>query len=255
MESARKLKRRGVVQELRALARECGVQQCRDDSGEAKVKAMLESIVSAASSENVTLARDAFRRYQECLHPEGRAETPAEKTQEQVATASSFRLRGTSFLLTFNWDFFGKPLPDGTKSPASAEELWSVWCSWRSERARTLGVKQSTSTLEASLNSELAGRVHLHWKVNLEKSVDTCDVSPFAFHGVRPDFRTTQVAARADTRKARGANFFEASNRTHFYTYVEKVGTLSAVFLYKGSTLLPPRAGRECAGPLFSPRA
>ena len=81
MESARKLKRRGVVKELRALARECGAEQCRDDSGEVKVKAMLESIVSAASSENVALARDAFQRYQECLHPEVPPETSAEKTQ------------------------------------------------------------------------------------------------------------------------------------------------------------------------------
>ena len=73
MESARKLKRRGVVKELRALARECGAEQCRDDSGEAKVKAMLESIVSLASAENVASARDAFRRYQKMFAPRGPA--------------------------------------------------------------------------------------------------------------------------------------------------------------------------------------
>jgi len=36
------------------------------------------------------------------------------------AKQGEFRLRGKSFLFTWNWDFLGKDLPDGTPPPADA---------------------------------------------------------------------------------------------------------------------------------------
>ena len=103
-------------------------------------------------------------------------------------------------------------------------ELWQTWLDWNKEQEQELEVLQSTSTLERSLQSDLADRVHFHWKVNLKEALDEPDTSLFAFHGVKPDTRPTVVAA--PTKQARGANFAEASNRAHFYTWVAKIGTL-----------------------------
>ena len=83
-------------------------------------------------------------------------------------------------------------------------------------KRQELEVEQSTSTLERSLHSDLAGRVHFHWKVNLKTTLDEPSTLLFAFHGVRPDARPTFVTAA--TKQARGANFAEASHRGHFYT-------------------------------------
>ena len=55
----------------------------------------------------------------------------------------------------------------------------------------------------------------------------------FDFHGVRPDVRPTVVAVRKDTNKARGANFQEASDRAHFYTWAPKNGTLHSASNYQ----------------------
>ena len=95
---------------------------------------------------------------------------------------------------------------------------------WEQNKRQELEVEQSTSTLERSLHSDLAGRVHFQWKVNLKTTLDEPSTLLFAFHGVRPDARPTFVTAA--TKQARGANFAEASNRGHFYTWVDKVGSL-----------------------------
>ena len=55
------------------------------------------------------------------------------------------------------------------------------------------------------------------------------DAPCLSFHGVLPDVRPTFAAGAAAAqpgRKARGANFAEASNRAHFYAWAPKVGTL-----------------------------
>ena len=101
-----------------------------------------------------------------------------------------------------------------------------MWRSWKHERARLLGVRQSTSTLEASLRSDIEGRVHLHWKVNLEGALNQTTTDGLDFLGVRPDARATAVPSDSIRKKARGANFLEASNRAHFYVWAPKEGTL-----------------------------
>ena len=161
--------------------------------------------------------------------------TELEKAEASPQPAA-FRLRGNSFLFTCNWDFFRKPFLDGSATAANCEELWKLWVNWEAQRAKELGVVQSTSTLERSLHSSSAERVHFHWKVNLKASVDQTDTTAFAFHGIRPDAKATFVALRTDTQKARGANFAEASNRAHFYVWVPKEGSL-----YQASTWQPWR--------------
>ena len=84
--------------------------------------------------------------------------------------------------------------------------------------------------MEQSLNSKTKGRLHIHWKVDLAKSVDHSSTQAFAFHGVKPDARPTwkdcKIAPATGAKKARGATYEEARNRGHFYTWAPKVGSL-----------------------------
>lgn len=53
-------------------------------------------------------------------------------------------MRGTSFLFNYNWDFFGKPFPDGTPSPSTAAELWQLWLDWKKGKKREHEITHST---------------------------------------------------------------------------------------------------------------
>jgi len=126
--------------------------------------------------------------------------------------------------LTYNWDFLGKPLKDGTPAPADASSLWELWKAWKAEKKEELNVFRSTSTLEQSLESTLEGRLHLHWKVELRKAIDHTTLDSFLFHGVRPDARSPWQEEGGKT--ARGASYAQSNNRTHFYVWAPKFGTL-----------------------------
>ena len=216
--------RRTFVQTLRRLAKTCGVAHARDDARKEKVEEMGQKLASSTLGPDAKKeAADALRGYLGTFLP-----TPAEA---RAQTALKQRLRGTSFLFTYNWDFLRRNLPDGTASPGTVGQLWHLWKTWKAQKTQELGVKLSTSTLEASLHSSTPDRVHLHWKVNLFDCADFETTWPFAFHGVRPDVRQTFLAP---TKQARGANFLEASNRGHFYTWAPKLGTL-----YKGTNYPP----------------
>ena len=56
--------------------------------------------------------------------------------------------------------FFHKRLPDGTPAVADSASLWKSWLSWEKLVVSKLGVTQYTSTLERSLHSATADRVH-----------------------------------------------------------------------------------------------
>ena len=43
--------------------------------------------------------------------------------QTRPAKPAPFRLRGTSFLLTWNWSFISRQLPDGTVEPITEAKL------------------------------------------------------------------------------------------------------------------------------------
>jgi len=223
-----KLHRKHLVQTLLASARTLKVEPVRDSAKRAKVEGMMALIRQAkapkkqrkAAEEAKKQAEEAFTKYLASF-AKGAGEQPGQQQPQQP----EFRVRGRSLLLTYNWDYFNEAFPDGQPAAASKEELWKLWMQWCEESQKALGVTQDTSTLEASLHSADGDRVHFHRKLNLAKPVDESDTSKFAFHGVRPNAQSTKVEA-AETRKARGANFKEASNRAHFYTWVPKVGTL-----------------------------
>ncbi|CAK0881684.1 unnamed protein product [Prorocentrum cordatum] len=146
------------------------------------------------------------------------------------SSASGFRMRGRSFLLTYNHLFTDKAFPDCAPPAASNEDLWALWRDWKKRKKKELRVEQSTSTLEESLDSEDAGRVHFLWKITINKAIDNATLVVFAFHGVVPDVRPT-VALTGQTptgtlKTPRGASLAEASNRAHFYGWAPKKGTL-----------------------------
>ena len=223
-----KATRKSLVKQLRAYARLCGAKQVRDDCGRARVSVMFKSICNKATATQKAEAQKVFDAYEVTWNPA--------KVDEEVGPESTdrkFRLRGKSFLLTYNWDFFGKALPDNTSRSEDVAALWRLWQSWETQKVKDLGVLLRTSTLERSLHSSLPGRVHFHWKVNLEVALDQLGTDGFDFHGVRPDVRATVVAVRSDTQKARGSNLVEASNRAHFYTWVPKKGSLHTATNFK----------------------
>ena len=227
--------RRGFVQELRAAARTCEVAPvASDDAARKKVVEMMGKIrASEGSPDTKEKAETTFAAYEATYAPAAddapaaQAEAQGERPQQR-AEREGFRLRGRSFLLTYNWKFLSRNLPDGTPAPATPEDLWQLWLAWKKGKKRELGVAQSTSTLERSLESKDTDRVHFHWKVNLKEAIDTNTTESFAFHGVRPNAEPTVVpqTTNADgTKRPRGANFKEASNRGHFYAWVNKKGT------------------------------
>ena len=98
-------------------------------------------------------------------------EAAAEEVGEEGTGARQrgFRMRGVSFLLTYNYRFLSRPLPDGAPPFASAAALWEAWKAWQEERVEALAIKQYTSTVEESLNSLESNRVHIHFKINFKE--------------------------------------------------------------------------------------
>ena len=227
--------RKKHVQALRACARACGVRLVRDDAGQERVRAFAAAIdASAGPARQKAAARTAYAAYARSWLAE---EVPRPKARGPAARGhgAEFRLRGKSFLVTYNWDFCNEAFPDGSPPVASPEALWAAWRAWKASKKQELGVKQSTSTLERSLRSSLEGRMHIHWKKNLEAPIDKKTRAIFAFHGVLPDVRPTVAVAPTPSggKKARGKSLLEASNRGHVYVWAPKKGTLFRGTNYK----------------------
>ena len=153
--------------------------------------------------------------------------------QPTAVAKKGFRLRGRSFLFTYNWDFMGRTLPDGTPALKDTAALWALWLPWKTGLRRKLGIKKHSSTLEESLESKLLGRVHLHWKVDLLEPIDHSTLDAFLFHGVRPDARATWTQTEAG-KAARGSSYADSVNRGHFYCWAPKKGSL-----YRGTNWKP----------------
>ena len=217
--------RKFCVQSLRRAGKNCSVPLVRDSASRQRVEEFAQKVFdSDGPEEEKTAARRALEAYLQTWPGEAEEDEEEGQEEEEQAEQAGFRLRGRSFLLTYNWDFWGKLFPDGTAAPSTVAELWSLWREFKKEKKKELQVKKSTSTLEESLKSADAGRVHFHWKVDCLKDFDEPDTKCFAFHGVCPDARRSLVTAAS--KQARGANVAEASNRGHFYCWAPKVGTL-----------------------------
>lgn len=229
------------VQSLRDAARKCSVQLVADTSGRDAVTGMVAAVRASAGYAGVRKDLEkAFKLYEGTFGADGALEAGGSSAAAAGALAAvsskpkkEFRLRGRSFLLTYNWDFFGKRLRDGTAKLESVEALWSLWLAWKKEKKKELGVVKSTSTMEESLHGAEGWRVHFHWKVDLEEAIDHTTVDAFRFHGIGPDTRVPWVQTEA-AKFARGASYTEAVNRGHFYCWVAKRGSL-----YRGTNWKP----------------
>ena len=103
--------RKAFVQQLRWLVRECGVPLVRDDASRERVVAFTEAILaSGATAELKDKVRTLLRKYQATWPSEATA-LPLQSDSPRPVDKGEYRLRGTSFLLTYNWDFLHLPFP------------------------------------------------------------------------------------------------------------------------------------------------
>ena len=101
--------RKAQVRALRACARACGVPLVRDDAGQERVAAFAAAIEgSAGPARQKAAARTAYAAYAR-LRPAQPAAGPQDPGPAGRRRAEDFRLRGKSFLLAYNWDFFNEP--------------------------------------------------------------------------------------------------------------------------------------------------
>ena len=104
------------VQALRACARACGIALVRDDAGQGRVRDFVAAIAgSRGPAREKAKAREAYRAYAATWPPTGVALPLAPQAPANIG-GGHVRLRGTSFMLTYNWDFFHTPFPDGNRS-------------------------------------------------------------------------------------------------------------------------------------------
>ena len=73
--------RKNLVKELRAFARQAGVQQVRDDSSRATVEAMFQSLVASVAADTKSQATKVFDKYQSSFKVE-----PVSLSVHSVAT-------------------------------------------------------------------------------------------------------------------------------------------------------------------------
>ena len=143
--------RAGHVQKLKAFAKTAGVDPVRkDDASRAVVTEMVGKIrLSGAPDATLRKVEKEFALYVGTFDTTAAAAVPQEAAAETETPAN--RYRGKSFLLTYNWDFFGTDLPDGTAAlrsgrgralgalaPLENEEEERAWCA--QEQPYTRGV-------------------------------------------------------------------------------------------------------------------
>ena len=121
------------------------------------------------------------------------------------APRSTFRLQSTSCLFTWNNNQFGS---------MDLEKLWQDFMNWL---ASLVFIVQFTATMERSLKSADAGRIHLHAFVEFRQAVDWTSVELMRFEGSLPN---------ASATKARGENVRSVKDQGHFYAWAWKLGTL-----------------------------
>ena len=146
-------KRPPLVRSLRALARKLGVEDVAgDEVGRAQVASLAERLARVTGhSRDKKEASKLFKEYE--LTYSSTSGGSAERKENGAGTAGEvaeqpdvvvLRVRGKSFLLTYNWDFMGKPFPDGTGAVEDAAELWGLWLVWKNQAKAALGYHASS---------------------------------------------------------------------------------------------------------------
>ena len=103
--ASRLLERRRLVQQLRKVAADAGAGQCRDDASRQKVQDMMGAIRGAGCPPGrLEEAEGIFKKFEATfsLTRSGAPDEAAAPADETTAGRDKFRLRGASFLLTYN---------------------------------------------------------------------------------------------------------------------------------------------------------
>ncbi|CAJ1441512.1 unnamed protein product [Effrenium voratum] len=202
-------RKRAACGELRALASELGVQDDNlrlDMTAEQFRRAAGRLVESCATPDQRRQLERAVNRYQNIVVPPlpGRAAENARCQGEEAGVEEArrtFRLRATGCLFTYNSADFRRV-------------VWPEFIAW----LRTLNfLLRWTATMEESLRSLVAGRLHMHVFMEFKQAVDWTSLQSVLFQGVTP---------HASPCTARGPSVRDALNRGHFYVFADKQGTL-----------------------------
>jgi hypothetical protein len=131
--------RESHVSVLRQCAKDAKCADTLDNkASKSKVATLIEAIRSSRARKSIKdAAEKAYNAYLATfIAVQGETESKsghaqAEATCSVAPAVRSIRLRGVSFLTTYNWDFFGKRLPDGTEPFSSSQSLWKSWRNWK----------------------------------------------------------------------------------------------------------------------------
>ena len=113
--------REGHVNKLNAAARACGVALVQKQAKRSEVQRLAKAIQdSGGPKASKKIAADTLKLYEASFAKKETSETvhvaadTAEVGEAEPAAEENtqFRLRGKSFLFTYNWDFLGTALPD-----------------------------------------------------------------------------------------------------------------------------------------------
>ena len=215
-------RKRAAVSGLRDLAEEVGLHVSRrkvDLSGADFDAFHAEVLAACATEDQRRRAEEARSRY--CSGPlpplpgAPGADGPASRAGAQLAAdvpggggaedeQGGFRLRSSSCLFTWNNRSFAN---------CDFRLLWSAFLTF----LRGLDfIIEWTATLERSLKSKDADRVHLHAFVEFKKAPDWTTLETMRFQGGLPNASPTH---------ARGDNMRVVKDQGHFYVWAWKEGT------------------------------
>ena len=143
---------------------------------------------------------------------------------EEASVGRGFRLRGKSFLFTWN-----------VGVPEDPHAEWCAFLAWRTRQAtgKYKSVRYS-ATCEESLASEHSGRVHIHEQRELCTDMDETGLGGFVYTNmagvpITPNVSRNYLDAIGDadsTEKGRGPAYRASCDRAHFYVQANKYGTL-----------------------------
>ncbi|CAE7542022.1 unnamed protein product [Symbiodinium natans] len=196
--------------------------------------------------EELQLLEDTVQQYESAV---GRAlnfsDAPEPSASEPSAAAlpvregpegasPAFRIHGADVQLTFNKTSWRAPFEQCTETwfSSGGTLLVAQFQEWAMEilppKFREPNKHISLTLEESCRAAEGTSRVHLHAQITFERRIDRTSVADFMFDGVRPHVVTHphSAAVHGELNKARGPHVAVSRNRSHFYVYCTKVGTL-----------------------------
>ena len=101
------------VRALRARGRECGVPLAEPFAGKAKVDAMMTAIRGSSAATEIKAKAEIDYKLYLATYEGADGEGEQQPKPGGAKQRKSFKLRGTSFLFTWNWSLCKQALPDG----------------------------------------------------------------------------------------------------------------------------------------------